>query len=131
MRGLHKGKQTNITKKGSKRSTECLEIIHTDIWGPSPIPCLNGQKYFISFIDDHSRYMYLYLLNEKSEAFDAFKTYKAEVENQMDKKIKIVRSDRGGEYYGRYTEKGQMPGPFAQFLKNEGIIAQYTMSGTP
>ena len=126
-----KGKQTNKTTKGAKRSSEILEIIHTDICGPFPTPCLNGQRYFISFIDDHTRFMFLYLLNDKAEALNAFKTYKVEVEKQKDKKIKIVRSDRGGEYYGRYTEKGQMTGPFAKFLEEEGIVAQYTMSGTP
>ena len=48
--------------------------------------------------------MYLYLLNDKSEALDAFKVYKAEVEKQSGLSIKIVRSDRGGEYYGRFTD---------------------------
>ena len=43
----------------------------------------------------------------------------------------IVRSDRGGEYYGRYTENGQASGPFARFLQEHGIVAQYTMSGSP
>jgi hypothetical protein len=122
-----KGKQTNKTTKGAKRSSEILEIIHTDICGLFPTPYLNGQRYFISFIDDHTRYMYLYFLNDKVEALNAFKTYKVEVEKQKEKKIKIVRSDRGGEYYGRYTEKGQMIGLFAQFLEEEGIPAQYTM----
>ena len=45
--------------------------------------------------------------------------------------IKIVRSDRGGEYYGRFTYKGQRPGPFAKFLEEYGIVAQYTTPGTP
>lgn len=75
--------------------------------------------------------MYLYLLLEKSEAVDAFKAFKAEVEKQKEKKIKILRSDKGGEYYGRYTQKGQQPVPFAKFLIEEGIVAQYTMAGTP
>jgi transposase InsO family protein len=75
--------------------------------------------------------MYLYLLNDKAEALNAFKTYKVEVEKQKEKKIKIVRSDKGEEYYGRYTKKGQMIRPFAKFLKEKGIVAQYTMSGTP
>ena len=60
-----------------------------------------------------------------------FKIFKAEVEKQLDMKIKVVRSDRGGEYYGRYTESGRNPGPFARFLEMEGIVAQYTMPGTP
>jgi hypothetical protein len=94
-----KGKQNNKTNKGAKRSEEILGIIHTDICGPFCTPCLNSQRYFISFIDDYSRFMYLYLLFNKSEALDAFKTYKMEVERQLEKKIKIIRSDRGGEYF--------------------------------
>ena len=49
--------------------------------------------------------MYLYLLYDKAKALGAFKTYKAEVEKQRENKIKIIRSDRGEEYYGRYIEK--------------------------
>ena len=124
-----KGKQTNKTKKGAKRSSTILEIIHTDICSPDIES--SSQKYFITFIDDYSRYMYLYLLNNKYEALDAFKVFKAEVEKQCGKQIKIVRSDRGGEYYGRYTEDGQAPGPFARFLQEHGIVAQYTMPGSP
>ena len=61
-----------------------------------------------------------------------FKSFKAEVENQLGKKIKAVRSDRGGEYYGRYDGSGeQRPGPFAKFLEECGIVPQYTMPGTP
>uniref|UniRef100_A0A2N9GN46 CCHC-type domain-containing protein n=1 Tax=Fagus sylvatica TaxID=28930 RepID=A0A2N9GN46_FAGSY len=56
---------------------------------------------------------------------------KLKVEKQCGKQIKIVRSDRGGEYYGRYTEDGQAPGPFAKFLQEHGIVAQYTMPGSP
>ena len=75
--------------------------------------------------------MYLYLLEHKSEALDTFQVFKAEVEKQCGKQIKIVRSDRGGEYYGRYTENGQAPGPFARFLIEHGIVAQYTTPGSP
>ena len=77
----------------------------------------NSLKYFITFIDDYSRYMYLYLLHYKNEALDAFKVFKAKVEKQCGKQIKIVRSDRGWEYYGRYTEDRQAPGSFAKFLQ--------------
>ncbi|RVW18326.1 Retrovirus-related Pol polyprotein from transposon TNT 1-94 [Vitis vinifera] len=124
-----KGKQTNKSKRGATRSSTILEIIHTDICSLDMDS--HGQKYFISFIDDFSRYMYLYILNNKNEALDAFKVFKAEVEKQYGKQIKIVRSDRGGEYYGRYLEDGQSPGPFAKFLQEHGIVAQYTMPGSP
>lgn len=124
-----KGKQTNKSKRSATRSSTILEIIHTDICSLDMDS--HGQKYFISFIDDFSRYMYLYILHNKNEALDAFKVFKAEVEKQYGKQIKIVRSDRGGEYYGRYLEDGQSPGPFAKFLQEHGIVAQYTMPGSP
>ena len=61
-----------------------------------------------------------------------FKNFKAEVGNQLSKKIKVVRSDCGGEYYGRYDGfSEQRPGPFAKYLMECGIVPQYTMSGTP
>ena len=126
-----KGKQTKHTKKGATRSTNLLEIIHTDICGPFTTSCFGGEKYFITFIDDFSRYGYIYLLNEKSQSVDALEVYITEVERQLDRKVKIVRSDRGGEFYGRYDESGQHPGPFAKFLEKHGICAQYTMLGTP
>ena len=58
-----------------------------------------GSRYFITFIDDCSRFTYVYLLKNKDEAFDMFKVYRAEVENQLVRKIKVLRSDRGGEYF--------------------------------
>ncbi|WKA08973.1 hypothetical protein VitviT2T_026653 [Vitis vinifera] len=124
-----KGKQTNKSKRGATRSSTILEIIHTDICSLDMDS--HGKKYFISFIDDFSRYMYLYILHNKNEALDAFKVFKAKVEKQYGKQIKIVRSDRGGEYYGRYLEDGQSPRPFAKFLQEHGIVAQYTMPGSP
>ena len=86
-----KGKQTNMTKKQSARRTyDILKIIHADISGPYDM-CLNGQRYFITFINDYSRYMYLFLLYDKCETLDAFKIYKVEVEKQFGKQIKIVK----------------------------------------
>ena len=61
-----------------------------------------------------------------------FKSFKVEVENQLNKRIKNVRSDRGGEYYGKYDGSGeQRPGPFAKFLEECGIVPQYTMPSSP
>ena len=73
----------------------------------------------------------VYLLKEKSQAINALEVFVNEVEKQLDRKVKIVRSDRGGEYYGKYDESGQNLGQFAKFLERHGICAQYTMSGTP
>lgn len=54
-----------------------------------------------------------------------------EVERQLDRKVKVVKSDRGGEYFGRFNESGQCPGPFAKFLESRGICAVYTMLRSP
>jgi hypothetical protein len=62
---------------------------------------------------------------------DKFKIFKAEVENQHNIKIKVVRSDHGGEYYGRHTPYGQVPGPFVRFSQENDIVVQYSMSGDP
>ena len=109
-----------------------MELIQTDICGPFPTTSWNGQQYFISFIDDYSCYGYLYLIHEKFQSLDVFKSYKAEVENQLGKKIKAIKSNCSGEYYGRYDGSSeQRPGPFARYLQECGIVSQYTMLGTP
>jgi hypothetical protein len=115
----------------SDRSTVVLEIIHTDICGPFNVKSVDGYDSFITFTYDYSRYGYIYPIKERSEALDKFKIFKAEVENQHDLKIKIVRSDRGGEYYGQHTPYGQVPGSFAKSLMEQGIVAQYSMPGEP
>ena len=61
--------------------------------------------------------------HNKNEALDAFKVFKVKVKKQCNKQIKIMRLDRGGEYYGRYMEAGQAPGPFMKFLQEHGIVA--------
>ena len=87
---------------------------------------------FITFIDNFSQYDYLYLIHEKSQSLDVFKNYKAEVENQLSKRIKCIRSDRDGEYYDIYDESGEQHlGLFAKFLEEYGIFPHYTTSGSP
>jgi hypothetical protein len=73
-----------------------LEIIHIDICGPFNVRTIDGFDSFITFTDDYSRYGYIYPIKERSEVLDKFKIFKVEIENQLDKKIKIVRSDREG-----------------------------------
>jgi hypothetical protein len=127
-----KGKYAKQVKKGEvKRSAGGLEIIHTDIYDPFPVKSVNDFDSFITFTDDFSCYGYIYPIKERSEALDIFKVFKAEVENQHNIKIKIVRSDRGGEYYSRHTPYGQVAGPFTRFLQENGIVVQYSMPGDP
>ena len=79
-------------------------MIHTDICDMKSTPSHGGKKYFITFIDNCTRYCYVYLLNDKDEAIDAFRLYKPEVENQLDKNIKMIWSDRGGEYESPFAQ---------------------------
>jgi hypothetical protein len=98
-----KGKYAKQIKKNVKRSAGILEIIHTDICGPFFIAYVDGYDSFITFTDDYSCYEYIYPIKERSEDLVKFKIFKAEVENQHDIKIKIVKSDRVGGGWGGST----------------------------
>jgi hypothetical protein len=102
-----------------------------NICGPFPINYVYGFDSFITFTDDFSCYGYIYPIKERSEALNKFKIFKAEVKNQHDIKIKVVRFDRVGEYYGHHTPYDQVPGPFARFLQENVIVTQYSMTGDP
>ena len=109
-------------KSVQERSNELLSLIHSDLCDFKAIPSRGGKNYFITFIDDCSKYCYVYLLHSKDEALNSFKTYKAEVENQLEKKIKVIRSDRGGEYESA---------AFSDFCAQNGIVHQTTAPYTP
>ena len=75
-----------------------LELFHTNLCEFEGILTRGGNRYFITFIDDFSKYTYVYLLKNKSDAFEKFKEFVLEIENQFGKKIKRYRSERGQEY---------------------------------
>lgn len=77
-----------------------------------------GNKYFITFVDDSTKYCYVYLLKSKDEVLEKFILYKNEVENQLNKKIKVLRSDQRSEYET----------PISEFCAQHGIIHKVTMS---
>ncbi|GJU95174.1 retrotransposon protein, putative, ty1-copia subclass [Tanacetum coccineum] len=106
----------------NERAKDLLEIIHTDVCGPLRHVSRQGASYFITFTDDYSRYGYVYLLKHKHEVFETFKVFKNEVENQLGKTIKEIRSDRGGEYISQ---------EFKDYLKANGIVQQLTPPYTP
>ncbi|GKD65495.1 retrotransposon protein, putative, ty1-copia subclass [Tanacetum coccineum] len=105
-----------------ERAKDLLGLIHTDVCGPFRTVSRQGASYFITFTDDFSRYGYVYLLNHKHEVFETFKVFQKEVENQLGKTIKSLRSDRGGEY---------MSQEFLDHLKEHGIIAHRAPPYTP
>ena len=107
---------------GIHNTKEILEYVHSDVWGPSPITSLSGRLYYVSFIDDYSRYAWVYMLHAKSEVFATFLQWKAQVETQTGKKIKFLRSDNGGEYTS---------GEFWLYCQQEGITCHLTNPYTP
>jgi hypothetical protein len=118
-----KGKQTRkpFTRSVSQ-STELLELVHTDVCGPMRVNSLAGSRYFVTFIDDKSRWCEVYFMKKKSEVIEKFKEYKCLVEKKTERKIKTVRSDNGTEYTSHYLE---------DFLKQEGIRHELTVEYTP
>ncbi|KAL0395399.1 UNVERIFIED_CONTAM: hypothetical protein Slati_4506100 [Sesamum latifolium] len=118
-----KGKMTKKPFVGqSAIASGLLDFVHTNVCGPLSTPARGGFSYFITFTADHSRYGYIYLMRYKSEAFATFKEYRLEVENQTSRKIKALRSNRGGEY---------LSGEFIDYLKENIILSQWTPPGTP
>nr|GFA09946.1 retrotransposon protein, putative, Ty1-copia subclass [Tanacetum cinerariifolium] len=106
----------------TERATDLLGLIHTVVYGPLRHVSRQGASYFITFTDDYSLYCYVYLLKYKHEVFEAFKVFKKEVENQLGKTTKALRSNRGGEYISQ---------EFKYFLKDYGIVQQLTLPYTP
>ncbi|GJY15063.1 retrotransposon protein, putative, ty1-copia subclass [Tanacetum coccineum] len=105
-----------------ERAKDLLGLIHTDVCSPFKIMSRQGANYFVTFTEDFSRYGYVYLLKHKHEVFETFKVFQKEVENQLGKTIKSLRSDRGGEY---------MSQEFLDHLKDHRIIAYLTSPYTP
>ena len=117
------GKMTKrpFNAKG-RRAQDLLELVHYDVYGPMSTQAKGGYEYFITFIDDYSIYGYVYLMKWKFKAFEKFKEFKAEVENQLGKRIKAIRSNRGGEY---------LLGDFKDYLTQNGIVSRLATPGTP
>ena len=104
------------------RATKPLQLVHTDVCGPIKPSSFDKNIYFLIFIDDYSRKTWVYFLKQKSEAFEAFKSFKALVENESGYPIKALRSDRGGEFTSN---------EFSDFCESHGIHRPLTVSRSP
>jgi transposase InsO family protein len=88
----------------SSRASKPLQLVHSDVHGPVKVPTVQGYHFWITFIDDHSHFKAIYLLKQKSEAFAAFKQFKAWAENATGQRLGSLRDDKGGEYMSREFE---------------------------
>ena len=108
--------------KQGERASDLLGLIHTDVCRPLSTTARGDFSYFVTFTDDFSRYGYVYLMKYKSKTFEKFKEFNNEVQNQLGKCIKAIRSNRGGEHLSQ---------EFDQHLNECGIVSQLTSPGTP
>jgi hypothetical protein len=115
------GKQRRVSfKVGSHTSKGILEYVHSDVWGSVVVSSNGGAYYFVSFIDDFSRKVWVYFMKHKLEVFTIFKQWKTQVKNQTERKVKYLRSDNGLEYKDT---------TFLEFCKTEGITCHFTVKG--
>ena len=108
--------ESKTTKKSCKsveRKSNLLSLIHSDLGDLKNTMSKGGKQFYITFINDYSRYTRVYLLRNKDEARYVFIKYKNEVENQLSKKIKKLRTNKGGEYESN---------PFNSFCEDYRII---------
>ena len=99
-----------------------LRLVHSDVHGPLPVRTSSGYRYWVTFIDDATRFRSVVLLKAKSETFSAFKQFKAFAENQTGEKIGALRDDKGGEYMSNEMEA---------FCIEQGIERQHTVRNRP
>lgn len=99
-----------------------LDLLHLDLWGSSPVPSNSGYRFYLSIVDDCTRYVWFYPLLHKSDAFTVFLNFKKMVENLLSRSIKVVQSDGGGEFVNRH---------FKTFFTKTGIIHRLSCPYTP
>ncbi|SGZ34054.1 BQ5605_C079g12960 [Microbotryum silenes-dioicae] len=102
-------------------SPERLGLVHSDVLS-FPTPSLTGKRYLVTFLDDHSRKLWAYAIDHKSDVFPIFQTWLAEVELATNARLRILRTDNGGEYRSN---------AFTEFCKSKGIRRQYSIPYTP
>ena len=118
------GKQhrSPFPNNSNSRAKEPLELVHTDVCGKLNEKSLSGSEYFFTFVDDYTRYIWVYVLRNKSDVFKQFTEWMAMAEQLTGKRLKVLRSDNGGEYTSSEFEK---------YLKQNGVIHQLTVPKCP
>jgi GAG-pre-integrase domain len=109
-------------ERQGERAQNFGDEIHTDVWGPAPVATPRGRRYYVSFTDDATRYTTLYPMAKKSDTFSMYLRYEAWCNTQHDAKIKVLHSDRGGEY---------LSDTFVSHLQEAGTVQKLTVHDTP
>ena len=99
-------KQKRLSFFNSDSYASCaFALVHIDIWGPCNVTSMNGYKYFLTIVDDHTRFVWVFLLHSKAETQSHLKNIVNFVEIQFDTKVKTIRLDNGSgfimkQFYG-------------------------------
>jgi hypothetical protein len=117
-----KKNRTHFKSKSFTSTEKPLQLVHMDLCGPSRQEDIGKENYFMLIIDDYSRLTWVAFLKEKAEAFEKFKIFKALIETQTSKRLKVVRSYWGGEFMSR---------DFKELCDEHGIKKEYTIAITP
>lgn len=121
--GCALGKYTKTAFPSSdSRVGGVLDLVYSDVCGPMSAVSLSGYEYYVTFIDDFSRKTWIYFMKTKGQVFSRFKELKALVENQTGRRIRVLRSDNGGEYTSN---------DFKSFCAQEGIKRELTVPYNP
>ena len=118
------GKHTRVSfpKRLESRTEYSFELIHTNVWGPSQTASTLGFQHFVTFIDDFSHCIWLFLMKSRTELFSVFQKFFAEIRNQFHTSIRILRSDNALGYLSAH---------FFDFLSSHGILHQSSYACTP
>ena len=93
------GKQNAIPFNNSvSHALSPFDLIHSNVWGPSPITTQGGSRYFVIFVDDFSRYTWIYLFKKRSKLYQMYHDFTKMIETQFSKAIKVFRFDSAQEY---------------------------------
>ncbi|KAM1776985.1 hypothetical protein ACFX11_043708 [Malus domestica] len=118
---LAKSHRTSYHLSFNKRTIP-FELVHSDVWGPSPVTTNHGIRWFVIFVDDCTRMTWLYTMKHKSDVGQNFHQFYCMVKNQYSLPLKVLRSDNGGEYLN--TE-------LSQYFQEHGILHETTCPQTP
>ena len=112
----HFEKQTKLPSNNSDSfSSIPFNLIHSNFWGPTPVPTEGGSRYFVISVDDFSQYTWIYLLHHRSELVSIYQTFHKMIETQFNRTIKVFRLDNAEEYNDK---------SFLSFLDSHGTLPQ-------
>ncbi|KAH9288722.1 hypothetical protein KI387_032839 [Taxus chinensis] len=117
-----KQKKARFLKVGATKKEQKSELVHSDVWRPTQVASHGGSQYYVTFIDDAIRKVWVYCIKRKYDVFETFKIWKALVENETNLKLKCLISENGGEYYNKV---------FDDYCSVNGIRKERTILRTP